>query len=149
VNFSFLTDPFFLLGAGILSVPICFYSWALLIYSPTITRKIQEIKGWSCVEGIIVEIKLKGVYRLVTGASFDYSCHLTFSYSVDGKTYTSKTSTPNELIYWTSGPTEFDATKKEIVLNKYSPGKPINVYYNPKNPQESVLFIDNPNTLPI
>jgi hypothetical protein len=149
VDFSFLTDPFFLLGAGILSVPISFFVWALLVYEPKITKKIREIRDWPYIEGVIVNIKIKGVYKLTVGASFDCHCYLTFSYIVNGKTYTSKTSTPNELIYSTSGPTQFFSGKKEIVLKKYSPGTSINVYYNPNNPQESVLFIENPHLLPI
>lgn len=103
---------------------ICLIIFPFLIWQALKTiRMAKESAGWSTTSGVVTASTTKKV-------SFRVQPRVTYSYEVNGATYT------GERISFASL-----TPKQEVdgVLGRYPLGQPVTVYYSPADPRQSVL----------
>lgn len=124
----------------LVSVGINFISFALYIASVLIIGqnfrylvKALQSKRWPFVEG---EIKKVMVYGKKEDQTESYNVDLTYTYEVEGQKFTNH-QIKLDFVHGTRTfiPKIFAMMKVE----KYQEGKKVNVFYDPRNPNESIL----------
>jgi hypothetical protein len=119
--------PIILLGFG-----GAFFSIIQII----IMIKASQTVKWPSIEGIIEQSKITVSLETFPDSHLmakTYSNAVLYSYFIDDKQYHSNTIFIGDKIYLST--TEFN----EKLKSKYNIAKKILVYYDPKNPQKSVL----------
>lgn len=117
-------------GKVILVVGVGFLIWSGYTYS-----KASASSGWPSVSGTVVVSEVdKTTQTTNSNVKWVFNPILKYEYKVDGIAYS------GERIRFTSFSLSY---KKEIkakrVISAYPVGKSVPVFYNPKNPSDSVL----------
>jgi len=120
---------------GINFISFALYIASLLIIGQNFIYlgKVLKSKKWPHVEG---EIKKVMVYRQKRDTTASYSVDVTYIYDVEGQKYTSH-QIKLDFVHGarTFVPKIFAMMKAE----KFEEGKKVNVFYDPINPNESIL----------
>ncbi len=109
---------------GILSITVgcgvlAFFAWTLF--------RRNAIRSWSVTEGKVLE-------STVLESQNDFEPYVRYSYVVEGRNYTSEKFSPVTYTY--------DVPKyAEKVIEPFTFGKIIKVYYDPAMPADSVIYI--------
>jgi|WetSurMetagenome_2_1015567.scaffolds.fasta_scaffold329436_2 hypothetical protein len=106
-------------------------AFLVLLNSFLILRAYLSNK-WTLVTGIIEKSNVEDV-TLSNESVHSYKLRISYSYSVEGKTYVS-----SRVFFGDRILSSFKAWFHMIAL-KYSPGSNVQVYYKPTNPKLSVL----------
>jgi len=96
--------------------------------------KSKKAQSWPVVNGRVISSEVEeDRYRSTTGkATISYVPDISYEYNVNGKDYTGKT-----VIF---GTTTYDYLTASRISEKFAPESTPRVYYNPANPQDSVLL---------
>jgi hypothetical protein len=95
---------------------------------------ILESQNWPVTQGTIISSNLQ---RKPGGEEGDYyHAQITYNFTVEGIVYTSSIVNIGEQ-GWSTARYYY-----ERLVQKYSVGKTVSVYYNPKNPSQAVLETD-------
>jgi len=125
----------FLIPVGINFISFALYIASLLIIGQNFRYLVKALKSkkWPYVEG---EIKKVMVYRKDEDKSVSYNVDVTYTYEVEGQKYTNH-QIKLDFVHGTRTfvPKIFAMMKVE----KYEEGNKINVFYDPRNPNESIL----------
>lgn len=113
--------------------------------------KLREIRTWPQAQGVIVQSAVKeGVGKVLNNGSkqetkqYSAEVHYTFEidkHSADGAGTDVRTSTTysGNRVTWRAGMTSGDPSAASAIVKRYPPGQPVSVFYNPADPNESVL----------
>jgi hypothetical protein len=118
-----------LCSAGGLAVSIC---------GVAVRRSLLNSESWPKTTGKILQSSIQpGYFRI--GNSFNYVVRpkVVYEYSVGGQKYTS-----SQLAL-----VQMDSANRQLARSKaenYSPGKSVEVYYNPKKPNVASLRVGDP-----
>ncbi|MFK8050521.1 MAG: DUF3592 domain-containing protein [Halioglobus sp.] len=105
----------------------CFYF--MLVSLP----RSLSTKSWPKTYGEITKSSLKKGTRISNGSTFDvFSSDVAYRYVVDGNEYFSN------RIKWLDHRSNNEAFHKQVI-EKYSLGKMVNVFYDPKKPENGLL----------
>ena len=97
---------------------------------------LQKLKSWETTQGILIEsIKYKSPASKQGFISTDFS-NIKYSYNVSNIKYIGYRVSPLEYLYFNK------ANLKKLP----EPKKSVKVFFNPKKPNQSLLFIDYPQT---
>ncbi|MFX1464129.1 MAG: DUF3592 domain-containing protein [Promethearchaeota archaeon] len=125
----------FLIPLGITIISLALYVASLLIIGQNFRYLVKALKSkkWPYVEG---EIKKVMVYRKAEEQSVSYNVDVTYTYEVEEQKYTNH-QIKLDFVHGTRTfvPKIFAMMKVE----KYQEGNKINVFYDPRNPNESIL----------
>ncbi len=125
----------FLIPLGINLISFALYIASLLIIGQDVRYlvKVLKSKKWPYVEG---EIKKVMVYRKKENQTVSYNVDVTYTYEVQGQKFTNN-QIKLDFVHGTRTftPKIFAMMKTE----KYEEGNKINVFYDPHNPNESIL----------
>ncbi len=99
--------------------------------SKPIEEKAKASKEWSLTHGKVVVSKIQSE---ISGGKSMYFADIHYDYTVDGKDY--RNSGVSVASEGTSTSSKRSVTR---TIRKYPEDSEVKVYYNPKNPQESVL----------
>ncbi|MFX0040918.1 MAG: DUF3592 domain-containing protein [Candidatus Heimdallarchaeota archaeon] len=125
----------FLIPLGINFISFALYIASLLIIGQDFRYLVKAIKSkkWPFVEG---EIEKVMVYRQKEDRTVSYNVDVTYTYEVQGQKFTNH-QIKLDFVHGTRTfvPKIFAMMKTE----KYEEGNIINVFYNPHNPNESIL----------
>lgn len=105
---------------------------ALFILSFFLYKKSKNSTKWNNVKGIILQADLDELV-MEADTPVTYKTSVEYSYIVDTKTYYSKRIFYGDFLRHSS----LWNTKK--LMGKYKKGNVVDVYYNPKNPNDTVL----------
>ncbi|HNR02085.1 MAG TPA: DUF3592 domain-containing protein [Anaerolineaceae bacterium] len=96
--------------------------------------KSKKAQSWPLVKGRVVSSEvLEERFRSATGkATIAFVPVVSYEYTVNGTTYTGSV-----VIF---GETTYDYITASRICEKYTPESEPNVYYNPADPQDSVLL---------
>ncbi|MFW9896978.1 MAG: DUF3592 domain-containing protein [Candidatus Thorarchaeota archaeon] len=129
--------------SGIISlIPlgINFISFALYIASVLIIGqnfrylvKVLRSKKWPYVEG---EIKKVMIYRKDEDQTVSYNVDVTYTYEIEGQNYTNH---QIKLDFVHGARTFMPKIFAMMKFEQFEEGKKINVFYDPRNPNESIL----------
>ncbi len=99
------------------------------------SRISGESMSWPETEGVITDSYIH-VYEKSDddGTSTWHRTVISYSYSVDGEGYSG-----NSITLLSTGPDTTDRGKAEIFITDYPKGLHVKVYYDPENPQKSIL----------
>jgi hypothetical protein len=94
-----------------------------------------QSQHWPSVEGEITSSYVQQDVRSIEDSSKKptFSPKISYQYSVGGKTYT------GEKISFSGGEGGEKKNKAQAVVNRYSSGKKVAVYYDPNHPEKAVL----------
>ena len=106
-------------------------AFLVLLNSFLIIRAYLSNK-WALVNGIIEKSYLEDV-TLSNESVHSYKLRISYSYSIEGKTYVS-----SRVFFGDRILSSFKGWFQKISI-KYSPGSKVDVYYKPSNPKLSVL----------
>lgn len=125
----------FLIPLGINFISFALYIASLLIIGQDFRYlgKVLKCKKWPYVEGEIKEVM---VYRHRRNKSNSYNVDITYTYDVEGQEYTNH---QIKLDFVHGARTFVPKIFAMIKAMKYEEGNPINVFYNPLNPNESIV----------
>ena len=100
------------------------------------SSRADQAGDWPSVNGRVVD---SGVISNSGGRgnSTTWSPTVRYQYRVNGRMLT------GERIWLSSGLSYASAEEAEDFLTPYRPGAPVAVYYNPANPADSALMLDN------
>ncbi|MGC9357391.1 MAG: DUF3592 domain-containing protein, partial [Anaerolineae bacterium] len=113
-------------GIGMFIVGAIFVTLALL------GRREQNVGDWPTVTGQVLETSLYRKERRFPGFTrVTYTPTVTYSYTVEGMTYTSQ----NLDFDPAEGSTYENPVEAEAILEKYAMGTPVTVHYNPRAPR--------------
>ncbi|MFX1601309.1 MAG: DUF3592 domain-containing protein [Promethearchaeota archaeon] len=134
LGFSF-SGSSFLIPVGINFISFALYIASVLIIGQNFRYlvKVLKSKKWPYVEG---EIKKVMVYGQQDGKSVSYNVDLTYTYNVEGQKYTNH---QIKLDFVHGARTFVPKIFAMMKVEQYEEGKKINVFYNPRNPNESIL----------
>ncbi|MBB4036331.1 hypothetical protein GGR21_002233 [Dysgonomonas hofstadii] len=104
---------------------------ALFVSACYFYRKSKNTLNWDSVEGTVCESKIDKY--ITTDPEVSYKAVIRYSYTVDGKEYTST------RIFFGDILREGFSFKSKRLIKKYFRGMTVDVHYNPSNPEESVL----------
>ena len=96
----------------------------LIVWGWTIISKTRKARQWPYVDGVIEE-------SAPSTEADDLLPHISFRYSIDGDSYTSKFEIPGNI----TPSREFTAS----YMDKYPVGKKVAVYYDPGQPEHATL----------
>ena len=108
-----------------------FLGSAFVIIGVGFIRKANSTEDWPMVEGIVQDKYVTKISR--SGSTPSFKPFVIYRYVVDGREYSNDRLT---IISQTHG-NETDAEKR---IASYHAGETTEVYYNSKNPQDSVLI---------
>ena len=109
---------------------ICLTGLLLLLEFFYLFIMSKQTEEWLCVEGKIDKSKMDVYYGYDANS---YKTNVQYQYIVEEKKYVSK-----RIYYGDYTLKTFPCSVKKIV-NKYTKGKTVLVYYNPQHPNKSVL----------
>ncbi|NOG43900.1 MAG: DUF3592 domain-containing protein [Calditrichaeota bacterium] len=92
-------------------------------------KRYNEMTKWSTINGVILDGKVVGERAKRP--------ELAYNYHVDGVTYTGY----SDLATPSFGGKNYRDQSSRAVVSKYEKGDSIHVFYNPQNPEQSVLKI--------
>jgi len=116
------------------------YSFALIIYAVSHLYKIISIRKWKKVVAKIEDASYYEWYEVDRWLKVkNYSPLITYSYKVDDIIYTSNRIGLYELSYPVTIENNGDKDISQFI-DKYKIGMKIDIYVNPKNPRESLLY---------
>ena len=133
----------------VLSILLFFCYWSFIIGVIGAIKMIKS-RNWKSVQGKIIdlEIKFKTIKRKI---GFKFVLIKTYLYLVDGKEYKSNQTFASDSLFQNEYRSllEFPKKYKDYANNseflkkeneiKHLIGRPVTVYYNPKNPQKACL----------
>lgn len=90
----------------------------------------SRIRNWPVASGVILNAEVIRISR--SGSSPSFKPSVSYKYQVNGKEFTGKRVSNVSRTYGNSA----DA---EAVIADYTQSRQVSVYYNPQNPQDSVL----------
>jgi len=94
-------------------------------------RTARRAQGWPVANGVVLKSEvIKGEFDNVVR----YTPTLSYQYKVSERTFT------NDRIAF-GGTTHYGSRRAEKVRDRYAAGTPVKVYYDPADPQNSVLEI--------
>lgn len=102
-----------------------------------------DSKHWPTIKGRVVAVELKEVSKMEFAAPATlrgYEPTVRYEYQISGKIFVAETVSLGQYLL---------KSRKEAqeILDRYPPGKPVRVHYNPRQPQIAVLephvFLDN------
>ena len=125
----------FLIPWGINFISFALYIASVLIIAQNFRYlgKVLKSKKWPHVEG---EIKKVMVYGQLSDGSASYNVDVTYIYDVEGQNYTSH---QIKLDFVHGARTFVPKIFAMMKVEKYEEGKNIDVFYDPLNPNESIL----------
>jgi len=96
--------------------------------------KSKKAQSWPVVNGRVISSEVvEDRFRSATGkATIAFVPDISYEYNVNGTSYTGST-----VIF---GATTYDYLTASRICEKYTPESEPKVYYNPTNPQDSVLL---------
>ncbi len=118
---------------GTLVFAIVFFVGGLMAwqhFTKPMLEEAKESEHWPMVEGTITVSELNKTRN--NDGNDMYSAHVHYSYSVDGKAFSSSGITAVD------GSTSIKSSVKSI-LRKYAKGTKVSVYYDPEFPETTVL----------
>jgi len=120
---------------GIILISYALYVASILIIGQNIRYlvKVLKSKKWPYVEG---EIKKVMVYRKGAPNNVSYNVDMTYNYNVEGQIYTNH---QIKLDYVHGARTYVPKLFAMMKAERYEEGNKINVFYNPHNPNESII----------
>jgi preprotein translocase subunit SecF len=110
---------------------------AVVLYS---FAKLGSSRNWESTEGTVVSASIEEIYRnntqqnQVGDQSFNYKVTISYQYKVGGQTFTGDQLTaglPNIVS---------NRVDADDLLQKYVPNASAEIFYNPKQPNESALI---------
>lgn len=107
------------------------FVWALYIYI-----QIREAKDWNMTEGLILKSSIHKM-QMASESKKSYRIKIEYTYQWQGHTYHSK-----RVYFGDYTRLDWSLPFKKILSN-YQEGSKISVYFDPKNPKESVLIRNN------
>ncbi|MFX1377428.1 MAG: DUF3592 domain-containing protein [Promethearchaeota archaeon] len=134
LGFSF-SGYSFLIQLGIMLISFALYTASVLIIGQNFRYlvKASRSKKWPYVEG---EINKVMVYRKQDEQTVSYNVDVTYTYEVEGQKYTNH----QIKLDFTHGTRTFVPKIFAMMkVEKYQEGKKINVFYNPRDYNESIL----------
>lgn len=114
----------FLLGCGLI-----FTGSFLLFKKKKNDLLCDKSKSWPFIDGIIKESKILP-YSSQDGSNKFF---ISFAYRINGETYTGN----KPCVYWLFGTLE----EAEDIVSQFPKNSTAKVYYNPSNPEQSVLIV--------
>lgn len=134
LGFAF-SEFYSLIQLGIYLISFALYTASILIIGQNFRYlvKASRSKKWPYVEG---EINKVMVYRKKEEQTVSYNVDVTYTYNVEGQKYTNH----QIKLDFTHGVRTFvPKTFAMMKVEKYQEGKKVNVFYDPHNPNESIL----------
>lgn len=123
-------------GTVIIFLLVVIVGVVVLGYGCRDTRSAKESLNWPETPGVVTA-SFVHEYKEIDDSEPAYTPRVGYSYKVDGKSYS------NDLISFeiNSMRSRSDKTRSwaETIISDYLIGSPVTVYYNPANPQISVL----------
>ncbi len=102
-----------------------------------ILKNLEAQLFWSKVDAKVKESKIKYITKRIQNRNYEeWDVSILYEYTVNKISYTSTNAYFKSVFADTSG---FDTAKE--FKNLYPPNKHVEVYYNPDNPNESVLAL--------
>jgi hypothetical protein len=126
---------YLLLCGGIFVIVTLAAGIGLLLYSANTRKKAEGSAQWPSVPGTITtsEVKESSSTDEDGQISFTYTPHIEYTYDVAGQTYTGKKVSFGAVLgHGNAGPAQTAAAR-------YPVQAPVQVFYNPANPADSVL----------
>jgi len=106
----------------------------------TESQRAAAAETWPGTQGRVVAARTE--YSTSTDSDGEHSDRytpiVTFEYAVDGRTFRS-----NQL-YLNESPIFSEEADARAFLHEYRPGTPLQIWYDPANPQEAAVIIEGP-----
>ena len=120
---------------GINLISYALYVASILIIGQNIRYlvKVSKSKKWPYVEGEIIKVM---VYRGGTANGDSYNVDITYNYNVEGEIYNNH---QIKLDFVHGARTYIPKLFAMMKADRYEEGNKINVFYNPHNPNESII----------
>jgi hypothetical protein len=104
------------------------------------SQRAAAAEEWPGTRGRVVAARTE--FRTSTDSDGDrsdsYTPIVTFEYAVNGRTYRST------QLYLNESPVFSDEGDARAFLHEYRPGTPLQIWYDPANPQEAAVIIEGP-----
>jgi hypothetical protein len=101
-------------------------------------RAVQLIGDWPAADGTIQSVEPFRAERRGRSITYFDALRLTYDYTVNGQPYT------GQRLRLDGQPTPAESAAGRTLLDRYPPGAPVTVYYDPANPASAVLQRDPP-----
>ncbi len=106
-------------------------------YGVYVIQKSMQSKNWPNTEGIITNSKIEVNERTIHKAKITetktyYEPNVTYDYEIEGVSYLS-----NKIFLGQYSSTSYNYASD--IISKYSVGKKVTVYYDPKDPSTAIL----------
>lgn len=138
---DFLTQAWVWFGVGLTALILGLVGVLLAVIGWFQARSVRASQNWSTVQGEILEMKVEQYrYSGSEGTSTAYRPRVIYGYRVGGRDYVS------ERLNFGSG---FHSSIRGLAENKakqFATGSRVQVYYDPKDPNEATLERTSPSS---
>ena len=117
---------------------------ACLAWAQRTAAKIRASAGWPTVQGVVTRARVERQETRQRGGgyTYHYDADVRYRYAVGGRTYDSDT-----FVFGVSHSFP-DSAAAQAEVDRYPPGRPVRVFYDPRDPAEGCLVPgDAPETL--
>jgi hypothetical protein len=126
--------PILLLGISLL----------LVVRATGVWLRTSAARRWPSTSGTVVDSR---IIESEDDGDLYYHPEVQFRYQVNGKVYPSDQWAIGSRVVW--GGQRRDPKKAQSVVERYPAGRAVQVYYNPRQPEQATLEVRSVNTLPL
>jgi hypothetical protein len=113
----------------------------MLLMSIRVWLKTLSARSWQTTSAVITE---SAVIESEDDGAMYYHPEIKYQYEVGGRSFSSSQYALGSKITW--GGQGRDRRKADTLVQRYPTGQRVQVYYNPRNPEDAVLEIRSANT---
>jgi len=116
----------FLIGIIFIVVGVAIFGLGINLY-----KKAKASETWPTVDGVVFSSEVSSYKD--SKKNTRYSANVNYSYMIENKEYTSNDISMSEV-------TSSNVSSAEKICKQYPEGTKVKVFYNPENPDESLLI---------